>query len=183
MALKTHNVLCPCTDKIAARYRERTFFFFSSDARHSFLQDPVQFVAQTEPLKVLLPCKLNKVTAMGKMFVFSNIFFFFKFKPPALRIFVLGSRGAGKTTHGEWLAKQLDIFYIKFKELLQTLIITKTKEKIPRADEADLAAAASLARLKALTNEAGGEDTKDEVAATIQVSIYKLLCTVTYPKR
>lgn len=107
---------------------------------------------------------------MGKIFVFSY-FFIFYFKPPALRIFFLGSRGAGKTTNGEWLAKQLDIFYIKFRELLQTMIITKTKEKIPHADEVDSAAADSLARLEALTREARGEDTKDDFAARIQVSI------------
>lgn len=52
VALKTHNVLVPCTDKTAAKYREKTFYFSSPDARESFIQNPAQFVAQTEPLKV-----------------------------------------------------------------------------------------------------------------------------------
>lgn len=52
VALKKHNVLWPCTDKIAAKYRERTVFFSSLEARDSFLQNPAQFVAQTGPLKV-----------------------------------------------------------------------------------------------------------------------------------
>lgn len=52
VALKNHNVLWPCTDKIAAKYREKTFFFSSLEARDSFLQNPAQFVAQTGPLKV-----------------------------------------------------------------------------------------------------------------------------------
>lgn len=108
--------------------------------------------------------------------------FFFKLKPPALRIFILGTRGAGKTTNGEWLAKQLDIFYIKFRELLQMLIIAKTKEKILHADEVDLAAADSLALLAALTEEAREEDTNEDMAAIIPVSIYKLLCISTYLK-
>jgi len=52
VALKTHNVLWPCSDEIAAKYRERTLYFSSQDARDSFLQNPAQFVAQSEPLKV-----------------------------------------------------------------------------------------------------------------------------------
>ncbi|XP_072219011.1 adenylate kinase 9 [Leuresthes tenuis] len=106
VALKTHNVLCPCSDEIAAKYRERTFYFSSLDARDSFLQNPAQFVAQNEPLKL-----------------------------PALRIFLLGARGSGKSTHGEWLAQQLGLFHIQFRELLQMLIMAKTKKRVPFADE------------------------------------------------
>lgn len=90
-------------------------------------------------------------------------------------MFILGTRGAGKTTNGEWLAKQLDIFYVKFRELLQLLLIAKTKEKIPHADEVDLRAADSLANLEALKKKAR-EYTMQDNAAIIQVSIYKLLC-------
>lgn len=109
-------------------------------------------------------------------------FFIFFLEPPPVRVFILGTRGAGKTTSGEWLAKQLDIFYIKFRELLQMLIITKTKEKIPRADEVDSAAADSLAHLEALIIEARGGDAKEDITAGIQVSIYILLCISTYLK-
>lgn len=52
VALKNHNVLHPCTDDIAARYRDRTFYFSSQEARDSFLQNPAHFVAHSEPLKV-----------------------------------------------------------------------------------------------------------------------------------
>lgn len=176
MALKTHNVLCPCTGKIAAKYRERTFFFSSSEARDSFLQNPVQFVAQTEPLKVVLTCKINEIKPVHKIkkYLFFSTFFKLLFKPPALRIFVLGSRGAGKTTCGEWLAKQLDIFYIKFRELFQMMIIAKTRERITPADEVDLTTAESLAQVEGLIREARRESTLDDSAARIQVSIYKL---------
>ncbi|XP_026196504.1 adenylate kinase 9 isoform X2 [Anabas testudineus] len=106
VALQTHNVLWPCTDEIAAKYREKTFYFSSLEARHAFLQNPAQFVAQTELLK-----------------------------PPSLRIFLLGPRGSGKTTHGEWLAKQLGLFHIQFREQLQMIIVAKTKKRVPYADE------------------------------------------------
>uniref|UniRef100_A0A3B5A2W7 Adenylate kinase 9 n=1 Tax=Stegastes partitus TaxID=144197 RepID=A0A3B5A2W7_9TELE len=106
VALKNHNVLRPCTDEIAAKYREKIFYFSSLEARDSFLQNPEHFVAQTEPLK-----------------------------PPALRIFLLGTRGSGKTTNGEWLAQHLGLFHIQFREHLQTLIMAKTKKRVPCADE------------------------------------------------
>ncbi|XP_075315081.1 adenylate kinase 9 [Odontesthes bonariensis] len=106
VALKTHNILWPCSEEIAAKYRERTFYFSSQDARDSFLQNSAHFVAQNEPLKL-----------------------------PALRIFLLGARGSGKSTHGEWLARHLGLFHIQFRELLQMLIMAKTKKRVPFADE------------------------------------------------
>ncbi|XP_008299656.1 adenylate kinase 9 [Stegastes partitus] len=128
VALKNHNVLRPCTDEIAAKYREKIFYFSSLEARDSFLQNPEHFVAQTEPLK-----------------------------PPALRIFLLGTRGSGKTTNGEWLAQHLGLFHIQFREHLQTLIMAKTKKRVPCADEV-----ASLEDdsqdLEARPMEATGED-------------------------
>ncbi|XP_073349311.1 adenylate kinase 9 [Pagrus major] len=128
VALKNHNVLWPCKDEIAAKYRKKIFYFSSLEARDSFLQNPAQFVAQTGPLK-----------------------------PPALRMFLLGPRGSGKTTNGEWLAKQLGIFHIQFREQLQMLIMAKTKRRIPYADEAD-SAEESPDNLAALIKEARGED-------------------------
>ncbi|CAG5928032.1 unnamed protein product [Menidia menidia] len=92
--------------EIAAKYRERTFYFSSQDARDSFIQNPAQFAAQNKPLK-----------------------------PPALRIFLLGARGSGKSTHGEWLAQQLGLFHIQFREQLQMLMMAKTKKRVPLTDE------------------------------------------------
>ncbi|XP_056284243.1 adenylate kinase 9 [Pseudoliparis swirei] len=132
VALKNHNVLWPCTDENAAKYREKTFYFSSLEARDSFLQNPVQFVAQTEPLK-----------------------------PPVLRIFLLGTRGSGKTTHGEWLARQLGIFHIQFKEHLQMLIMAKTKKRVPYADEVE-SSEESSEDLQALIKEARWEAEKEE---------------------
>lgn len=50
------------------------------------------------------------------------------------------------------------------------LIIAKTKERILHADEEDSAATDSLALLVALTKEARGEDTDEDIPAIIQVS-------------
>ncbi|XP_067338079.1 adenylate kinase 9 [Channa argus] len=132
VALKIHNILWPCTDEIAAKYREKTYYFSNTEARDTFLQNPAQFVAQTEPLK-----------------------------PPALRIFSLGPRGSGKTTHGEWLAQQLGLFHIQFREQLQMLIMAKTKKRVPYQDEVE---PSEMARedLEVLIKEAMGEQEKTE---------------------
>uniref|UniRef100_A0A3P9MZW7 Adenylate kinase 9 n=1 Tax=Poecilia reticulata TaxID=8081 RepID=A0A3P9MZW7_POERE len=107
VAFKRNNVLWPVTDKISAKYRERTYYFSTIEARYSFIENPGEFVAQGELLK-----------------------------PPPLRIFMLGARGSGKTTNGEWLAKQLGLFHIQFKEQLQMKIMAKTYNPVPSADEA-----------------------------------------------
>lgn len=60
------------------------------------------------------------------------------------------------------------------------LIIAKTKERILHADEEDSAAEDSLALLVALTKEARGEDTDEDIA--IQVSHNRLLCISTHLK-
>ncbi|XP_068433457.1 adenylate kinase 9 isoform X2 [Clinocottus analis] len=138
VALKENNVLFPCTDEIAAKYREKTFYFSSIEARDSFLQDPVEFVAQTEPLK-----------------------------PPVLRIFLLGTRGSGKTTHGDWLAQQLGIFHIQFREQLQMLIMATTKKRVPYADEVE--SSEDSKELEAQIREAMGEEVERETKETDEI--------------
>ncbi|XP_058469998.1 adenylate kinase 9 [Solea solea] len=132
VALKNHNVLKPCTDEISARYREKTFYFSSTEARDAFLQNPAQFVARSEALK-----------------------------PPALRVFFLGTRGSGKTSHGQWLAQQLSLFHIQFREQLQMLIMAKTKKQVLYADEVDNSEE-SLKHLNALIKEAKRQDREEE---------------------
>ncbi|XP_043962483.1 adenylate kinase 9 isoform X2 [Gambusia affinis] len=107
VAFKINNVLWPSTDKISAKYRERTYYFSTLDARDSFIDNPDQFVTQGELLK-----------------------------PPPLRIFMLGARGSGKTTHGGWLAKKLGLFHIQFREEMQMKIMAKTNKPVPCSDEA-----------------------------------------------
>lgn len=50
---------------------------------------------------------------------------------------MLGVRGSGKTTHGKWLAKQLGVFHIQFRERLQELILRKTKKRVSYADDSE----------------------------------------------
>ncbi|KAM3861101.1 LOW QUALITY PROTEIN: adenylate kinase 9-like [Diretmus argenteus] len=128
VALKDNEVLWPCTDEIAAKYREKTYYFSSTEARERFIQNPEEFVAQTEPLK-----------------------------PPALRVFLLGTRGSGKTSHGEWLAQQLGVFHIQFRERLQELLLPKTQSRVPHADDVE-SPEDTPEDLEALIKEARGED-------------------------
>ena len=94
-------------------------------------------------------------------------------------MFLLGPRGSGKTTTGEWLAKKLGIFHIQFREQVQMLIMAKTKRRIPYADEAD-SAEESPDDLEALIKEARGEDEemKDTSASMndMEVNSMNFLC-------
>ncbi|XP_061900631.1 adenylate kinase 9-like isoform X1 [Entelurus aequoreus] len=126
VVLQRQNTLMPSIDEIAARYREKVYYFSSVEAREDFILNPEEFVARTELLK-----------------------------PPALRIFLLGCRGSGKTTQGEWLAKKLGLFHVQFREQLQMLLVAKTKERAVNADEST---EEHLDALKATIKEALGEE-------------------------
>ncbi|XP_069014339.1 adenylate kinase 9 [Embiotoca jacksoni] len=140
VALKNHNVLWPCTDDISVKYRERTFNFSSQEARKSFLENPTQFVTQTEPLK-----------------------------PPALRMLLLGTRGSGKTAHGKWLAQQLGLFHIQFRELLQMYIIAKTQKRVLYADE-EVSLAEYSEDLEAQIMKARGGDKEETVDTSANIN-------------
>lgn len=70
---------------------------------------------------------------------------------------MLGTRGSGKTSHGEWMAQQLGIFHIQFRERLQELILPKTQSRVPHADEVE-PPEETLEDPEALLKEAKGED-------------------------
>uniref|UniRef100_W5KSE9 Adenylate kinase 9 n=1 Tax=Astyanax mexicanus TaxID=7994 RepID=W5KSE9_ASTMX len=108
VVLKEKGSLVPCIDEFTAKYREKVYYLSSAEARDKFLQTPALYAP---PNKIL--------------------------KPPALRIFQLGVRGSGKTTHGCWLAQQLGLFHIQFRERLQELILAKTQRRVPYADDVE----------------------------------------------
>ncbi|KAK7907798.1 hypothetical protein WMY93_016410 [Mugilogobius chulae] len=149
VALKNNNVLFPCTDEIAAKYRERIYYFSSPEARDLFIQNPEQYVAQTDPLK-----------------------------PPALRVLMLGPRGSGKTANGKWLAQQLGLFYIEFREKLQMLVIEKTKKPVTYSDEEETSEE-PVEDLDALIKEARGEVDSEMDPDRIQEAIANSLIPLT----
>ncbi|XP_053469806.1 adenylate kinase 9 isoform X2 [Ictalurus furcatus] len=108
VVLREKGTLVPCANDIAAKYREKVYYFSSSNAWENFMQTPELYAPTTRLLQ-----------------------------PPALRIFLLGVRGSGKTTHGHWLAQQLGLFHVQFRERLQELILAKTRTRVPYADEAE----------------------------------------------
>ncbi|XP_071818767.1 adenylate kinase 9-like isoform X4 [Apostichopus japonicus] len=101
VAFKENFVLWPGNPEIGSKYRERVYYFSNQDNKDKFLADPNVYVAKGKP-----------------------------FKPPPVRLLMLGPRGAGKSLHGRHLAEELGIFHIDFRERLQELIIGKTKKKI-----------------------------------------------------
>lgn len=88
--LQNDFVLWPGNPDIAAKYREKVYYFKSSDNRSKFVEKPDEYLPKDRPLT-----------------------------PPPPRILILGAQGSGKTTHGRWLAKKLGIFHISFRERLQ----------------------------------------------------------------
>ncbi|XP_026878248.2 adenylate kinase 9 isoform X1 [Electrophorus electricus] len=108
VVLRERGILAPCTHDFTAKYRERVYRLSSAEARDKFLQHPECYTSTTELLKT-----------------------------PAVRLFQLGVRGSGKTSHGRWLAEQLGLFHVQFRERLQELILPKTQRRVPYADEAE----------------------------------------------
>ncbi|XP_063245853.1 adenylate kinase 9 isoform X2 [Prinia subflava] len=107
VSLKENFVLCPGLQKYAAKYKEKIYYFSTSEYRDKFLENPEAYVAHNEPLQA-----------------------------PPLRVCLLGIHGAGKTTCAQQIADKLGIFHIQFEEYLQELILPKTKRKVgPSYDE------------------------------------------------
>ncbi|KAI8508321.1 adenylate kinase [Branchiostoma belcheri] len=130
VSLKQKFVLWPGLAELAARYRERTYYFANPENRETFLESPTDFLSKNGPLK-----------------------------PPPLRLVMLGARGAGKSLHARQLAKNLSIFHISFKERLQELIIAKTKKKIgpayPEDEEEPEYSPEEIAAMTAITGPDG----------------------------
>ncbi|XP_029863232.1 adenylate kinase 9-like isoform X3 [Aquila chrysaetos chrysaetos] len=107
VSLKENFVLYPGRYEHAAKYQEKMYYFSTSEYRDKFLKNPEEYVAHNEPIQA-----------------------------PPLRVCLLGTHGAGKTTCARRIADKLGIFHIQFEEYLQELILPKTKEKVgPHVDE------------------------------------------------
>ena len=102
MVLKEKGVLWPGNPEIAAKYREKIYYFSGYEAREKFVREPAAFLSQELQPK----------------------------KPPCTRLIILGPRGSGKTTHGKYLADKLGLFHISFRHRLQEIIMPKLRRKI-----------------------------------------------------
>ncbi|XP_074845222.1 adenylate kinase 9 [Carettochelys insculpta] len=117
VSLKENFVLFPGIAEHGAKYREKFYYFSSPESREKFLENPEDYVAHKEPLQA-----------------------------PPLRVYLLGTHGAGKTICGRWLADKLGIFHIQFEEFLQEMIMPKTEKRVglefdeePEEDQIDMA--------------------------------------------
>lgn len=52
VSLKENFVLYPGLPENAAKYKEKIYYFSTSEYRDKFLNDPEEYVAHNEPLKV-----------------------------------------------------------------------------------------------------------------------------------
>lgn len=109
--LQQQFILMPGNPEIQAKYRERYYRFSSEEARTAFIETP----------DVYLPTNTKRIQV------------------PPPRILVLGPRGSGKSTQARYLADQLNIFHVKFRDYLQELVIGKTKKKLEAEHEEEKA--------------------------------------------
>ncbi|XP_006881284.1 PREDICTED: adenylate kinase 9 [Elephantulus edwardii] len=108
VTLKENFILQPGNIDEAAKYREKIYYFSSTDAKEKFLEHPEEYVSHEEPLKA-----------------------------PPLRLCIVGPHGSGKTTCGSYLAENLGIFHIQFEEVLQEKLMLKTERKFGPEYEED----------------------------------------------
>lgn len=48
------EILWPGNQDYALRYREKLYYFSSEEAKEKFAEDPVSYIAQGKPLKVIV---------------------------------------------------------------------------------------------------------------------------------
>uniref|UniRef100_A0A8C3U4C0 Adenylate kinase 9 n=1 Tax=Catharus ustulatus TaxID=91951 RepID=A0A8C3U4C0_CATUS len=141
VSLKENFVLYPGLQEHAAKYKEKIYYFSTSENRDKFLKNPEEYVAHSEPLQA-----------------------------PPLRVCLLGIHGAGKSTCARQIADKLGIFHIQFEEYLQELILPKTKRKVgPSLDEDnedDYKIPEELEDFSQTITETEKEKTKQEVELT-----------------
>ncbi|KAL2306581.1 hypothetical protein Nmel_004510 [Mimus melanotis] len=141
VSLKENFVLYPGLEEHAAKYKEKIYYFSTSEYRDKFLMNPEEYVAHSEPLQA-----------------------------PPLRVCLLGIHGAGKSTCARQIADKLGIFHIQFEEYLQELILPKTKRKVgPSLDEDhedDYEIPEELVDFSQTTNKTEKEKTKQEMKLT-----------------
>ncbi|XP_006157047.1 adenylate kinase 9 [Tupaia chinensis] len=107
VVLKENFILQPGNIEEAAKYREKIYYFSSTEAKEKFLEHPEDYVAHEEPLKA-----------------------------PPLRICLMGPHGAGKTVCARHLAEKLGIFHIQFEEVLQEKLLLKIEKRVgPELEE------------------------------------------------
>lgn len=139
VVLKERGTLRPCLDEFTAKYKEKVYYLSSTEAQDKFIQNPEIYTSNTEQLKVWLELRIcDHVMSFWMYHLYNTSTLHVCCQPPALRVFMLGVRGSGKTTHGKWLAKQLGVFHIQFRERLQEMILRKTQKPVSYADDPEL---------------------------------------------
>ncbi|NXG57116.1 KAD9 kinase, partial [Hemiprocne comata] len=152
VSLKENFVLYPGLSEHAAKYREKIYYFSTSECRDKFLKNPEEYVAHKEPIQA-----------------------------PPLRVCLLGPHGAGKTTCARQIAEKLGIFHIQFEEYLQQLILPKTKRKVgphfdeePEEDDNKMPILSQeLEDFPQTMTETGAEKSKQEVELTAEEEAIK----------
>ncbi|XP_068933174.1 adenylate kinase 9 [Petaurus breviceps papuanus] len=126
VALKENFMLFPGPPEDGAKYREKVYYFSSTEAKEKFLENSEDYVAHQEPLKA-----------------------------PPLRVCLIGPHGSGKTVCARWLAEKFGIFHIQFEEFLQEKIMIKTERRVgPEYDEEIEEEAAERQELEEIATQA-----------------------------
>ena len=156
VTFKERGILFPSNPEIGAKYRERIYYLVNYEAREKFVARPMDYLrpgpslvaippppddeaagggvsgegaaaalppAQTQPPPPPgkgddIPRQELPVETMAPP------------QPPVLRLLIIGPKGSGKSTLGKFLADQLGLYHVSFREKLHELIMPKAKRPV-----------------------------------------------------
>uniref|UniRef100_T1JCE0 Adenylate kinase 9 n=1 Tax=Strigamia maritima TaxID=126957 RepID=T1JCE0_STRMM len=101
VVLRESQVLYPGKLELELKFKDRTYWFSSEEAREAFMKRPYDYVADKKALRI-----------------------------PPLRICFIGPFGSQRTEQARIVASGLNIFHINFRERLQELLLGKAGRKL-----------------------------------------------------
>ena len=125
VTFKERGIMFPSNPEIGAKYRERIYYLVNYEAREKFVARPMDYLRPGPSLVAITPPPDDEpVSGVGGEGAAAPP------QPPALRLLIIGPKGSGKSTLGKFLADQLGLYHVSFREKLHELIMPKAKRPV-----------------------------------------------------